>query len=69
MAYNNLISRTDAAPLIPEEVAKDMLGKAIEDSAVLSMFKRIPVSRGQTRLPILSALLLGLRRHGPEAND
>jgi HK97 family phage major capsid protein len=56
MAYNNITSRTDAAPLIPEEVAKDMLGKAIEDSAVLSMFKRIPVARGQVRLPILSAL-------------
>lgn len=56
MAYDNIISRTDAAPLIPEEVAKDMMGKAVEDSAVLRMFKRIPVSRGQVRLPILSAL-------------
>ena len=56
MAYNNLTSRTDAAALIPEEVSKEMLGKAVEDSAVLKMFKRIPVARGQVRLPILSAL-------------
>lgn len=56
MAYNNLTSRTDAAALIPEEVSKSMLGKAIEDSAVLSMFKRIPVARSQVRLPVLSAL-------------
>lgn len=56
MAYNNLTSRTDAAALIPEDVSKVMLGKAIEDSAVMKLFKRIPVQRGQTRLPVLSAL-------------
>jgi len=56
VAYNNLTSRTDAAALIPEEVSKEMLGKAVEDSAALKMFKRIPVARGQVRLPILSAL-------------
>ena len=36
MAYNNLTSRTDAAALIPEEVSKEMLGKAVEDSAAVS---------------------------------
>lgn len=56
MAYNNITSRTDAAALIPEEVSKTMLGKAVENSSVLSMFRRIPVSRNQVRLPVLSAL-------------
>lgn len=56
MAYDNLTSRTDAAALIPEDVSKAMLGKAIEDSAVMRLFKRIPVKGKQTRLPILSAL-------------
>ncbi|GAA2484634.1 hypothetical protein GCM10010406_21130 [Streptomyces thermolineatus] len=56
MAYNNIVSRTDAAALIPEEVSREMLGKAVEDSAVLQLFRRIPVGRGQVRLPVLSAL-------------
>ncbi|MER7155029.1 phage major capsid protein [Streptomyces lydicus] len=56
MAYNNLTSRTDATALIPEEVSNEMLGKALEQSAVLSLFRRIPVGRNQVRLPVLSAL-------------
>lgn len=56
MPYNNLTSRSDAAALIPEEVSKEMLGKAVETSVALSTFRRIPVGRAQVRLPILSAL-------------
>lgn len=56
MAYNNLTSRTDAAALIPEEVSNTMLGKATEQSAVLQMFRRVPVGRAQVRFPVLSAL-------------
>ncbi|MFB7162324.1 phage major capsid protein [Streptomyces sp. NPDC056242] len=56
MPYNNITSRTDAAALIPEEVSREMMGKALEQSAVLSLFKTIPVGRNQTRLPVLSAL-------------
>jgi HK97 family phage major capsid protein len=56
IAYNNLTSRTDGGALIPEEVSKEMLGKATEQSAVLQMFRRIPVGRAQVRFPVLSAL-------------
>lgn len=56
MPYDNIISRTDASALIPEEVSRSMLKKATEQSAVLRLFRRIPVSRSQVRLPILSAL-------------
>ena len=56
MAYNNVTSRTDASALIPEEVSNEMLGKATEQSAVLSMFRRVPVGRSQVRFPVLSAL-------------
>ncbi len=56
MPYNSVTTRTDAGALIPEEVSKSMLGKAIDDSAVLRMFRRIPVARNQVRLPVLSAL-------------
>lgn len=56
MPFNNITSRTDAEALIPEEVSRTMLGKATEESAVLQMFRRVPVSRNQTRFPVLSAL-------------
>jgi len=56
MPYNNVISRTDAAALIPEEVSKAMLGKVYEQSAALNLFRRVPVARAQVRFPILSAL-------------
>jgi HK97 family phage major capsid protein len=56
MPYNNLVSRTDAAALIPEEVSRDMIRRATDESAALRLFRRIPVSRAQVRLPVLSAL-------------
>lgn len=59
IAYNNLTSRTDAAALIPEEVSKEMLRRAADDSATLQMFRRVPVSRAQLRFPVLSALPVG----------
>ena len=56
MAYNNLTSRTDVEALIPEEVSRTMLGKETHGSAVLDLFRRVPVSRNQVRFPVLSAL-------------
>lgn len=56
MAYNNITSRTDVQALIPEEVSDEMLGKATEQSAVLSMFRRVPVGRNQVRFPVITAL-------------
>jgi HK97 family phage major capsid protein len=56
--YNSVTDRNDAGALIPEEVSKEMLGKATENSAVLRMFRRIPVARAQLRLPVLNALPL-----------
>jgi HK97 family phage major capsid protein len=58
IAYNNLVSRTDAGSLIPEEVSRDMIRRATDDSATLQLFKRVPVGRGQVRIPVLSALPL-----------
>jgi HK97 family phage major capsid protein len=54
--YNNLISRTDAAAEIPEEVARALVNRVADDSAALRMFRRVPVNRGQVRMPVLSAL-------------
>jgi HK97 family phage major capsid protein len=54
--YNNLVSRTDAAANIPEDVVRDMLRRATDESATLSLFRRVPVAQSQTRFPVLSAL-------------
>lgn len=56
MPYNNITSRTDVGAMIPEEVSREMLGKATETSAALSLFRRVPVGRAQVRFPVLSAL-------------
>ena len=56
MAYNNQLSRTDIAPLIPEDVLDSFLNDLTDTSVALTRFKRIPVAQSQTRLPILSAL-------------
>jgi HK97 family phage major capsid protein len=57
MPYNNLISRTDAAALIPENVTNAMLTNLQHESAALSLFRRMPpIPSHQTRMPVLSAL-------------
>lgn len=56
MPFDSLTSRTDTSALMPEEVVNDFLGKATEASAVLTLFRRIPVGRAQVRVPVLSAL-------------
>ena len=56
MAYDNITSRTDAAALIPEEVSRELIRRTTEESAVLSLFRRIPVARAQVRVPVISAL-------------
>lgn len=56
MPYNSITSRTDAQALIPEDVISEVIGKATEQSAVLQMFRHVPVSSNVGRIPILSAL-------------
>jgi HK97 family phage major capsid protein len=56
MPYDNITSRTDAGALMPEEVSRDLIRRTTEESAALNLFRRIPVARGQVRVPILSAL-------------
>lgn len=56
MPYNNIISRTDAAALIPEDVAALITRNLTDQSAALRVFRRLPVAQSQTRVPILSAL-------------
>lgn len=56
MPYDNIISRSDVQALIPEEVSDVMLTNLANESAALSMFRRIPMATNQTRFPVLSAL-------------
>lgn len=56
MAYNNVVSRTDAQALIPEQVSKEMLKNLQNESAALTLMTRVPIATNQTRFPVLSAL-------------
>jgi HK97 family phage major capsid protein len=56
MPYNNIISRTDAAAMSGEQVANVMLPNVTSQSIALSAFKKIRVSKSQTRFPVISAL-------------
>jgi HK97 family phage major capsid protein len=54
--YNSLVARSDTAALVPEEVSAAMLTSLEARSVALEYGQRIPVSRNQTRFPVLSAL-------------
>ena len=57
MPYNSVISRTDAAALIPQEVSNEIIKSIPAQSAVMQLARRLPnMSRNQKRLPIMSAL-------------
>lgn len=57
MPFDNIISRTDVGPaLIPEDVASGILGSLPEQSAALSLFRRVNMSAKQQRMPVKSAL-------------
>jgi HK97 family phage major capsid protein len=57
MPYNSLISRTDAAALIPEEASREILKEVAETNPVLQLARRLPdLSRAQRRMPVMSAL-------------
>ena len=56
MPYNNILSRTNTAALIPEVVSNDILGGLTNQSAALSIFRQVPMATNATRMPVLSAL-------------
>lgn len=57
MAYNSLISGTDAAGLIPEQVSDAVLNQVLATNPVMQLARRLPnMARAQLRLPVVSAL-------------
>lgn len=57
MPFNSVISRTDAAALIPEEVSNEILDQVTESSSAMRFGRRLAnMSRGTLRMPVMSAL-------------
>jgi HK97 family phage major capsid protein len=56
MAYTNIISRTDAAAGMPEDVASAIMGEVEQSSAAMQLFAHYTMPRAQTRIPVISAL-------------
>lgn len=57
MPYNSVISRVDAAALIPEEVSSVLLADIAGSNPILQLARRLPnMSRAQTRMPVLGSL-------------
>jgi len=57
MPYNNVISRTDAAALIPAEVSAEILKNVPQASATMRLARRLPnLSRNTRSMPVMSAL-------------
>ena len=57
MPFSNFIGYNDAAALMPEEVNNYLLNRIAETNPILQLARRLPnMSRGQTRLPVLSSL-------------
>jgi HK97 family phage major capsid protein len=56
MAYNDQIGTSDVSPLIPEEVANQIISGIEINSAAMRLMRRARMSRAQQRLPVLSAL-------------
>ena len=56
MPFDNIVSRADAAGLIPEEVAAEVVKAAANESTALALFRRVSMGTKTASLPVLSAL-------------
>jgi HK97 family phage major capsid protein len=57
MPFNSLISRTDAAALIPEEVSSELLTNVAGVNPLMQLSRRLQdMGRAQKRMPVMSAL-------------
>jgi HK97 family phage major capsid protein len=54
--FDNIISRTDANALIPEDVANQAISAATKESAALTLCKQAQLSTKVNRMPVLAAL-------------
>lgn len=56
MATDNIISRSDAAALIPHETSNDIIQMMPKSSVTLSLFKQMRMSSKTKSMPVVSAL-------------
>jgi HK97 family phage major capsid protein len=56
VSFSNVISRTKDQALVPEVISNDILKGLQNESVAMQLFRRIPMSTNQTRMPVLSAL-------------
>ena len=56
MPFDNLVSRTDAASLIPTDEVSEILKAAVTSSAALALFRQVRMSTKMGRVPVLSVL-------------
>jgi len=54
--FNSVVSRSDAAALIPEDVSREIWKNMPKASAALTLFPQRRLSRAQQRVPVLSTL-------------
>lgn len=56
-AFGALIDRSGSSALMPEDVSREIIQGVPENSAVLSLFRKLPnMTKAQQRMPVLSAL-------------
>lgn len=56
MPYDSLVSRTDAAGLIPDEYARGIIQTMPKFSVAMQSFRTFPMARGTDIMPVLSVL-------------
>jgi HK97 family phage major capsid protein len=57
MPYNNIVSRADAASLVPLEMSNQILTGVVTKNPIMQLAKRLPnMSTNQRRMPVMSAL-------------
>lgn len=57
MPYNSLITRSDAAALIPQTVSQEIINELAVEDWLLGLARRLPdMSSSQHRLPVLNAM-------------
>lgn len=56
MPYDSLTTRADIQALIPEEVATEIIQNVPAQSAAMSLFRTVRLSKAQQRIPVLSTL-------------
>lgn len=57
MPYNSQITRTDASPLIPQEVSNEIIKNVTNTGAIFRLARRLPnMSSNQKRMPVMNAI-------------